>query len=52
MQNDINSAIIKGWDYLTCPPPGVGCGMVYEIGIMLVMETTWILVVAFLLPWL
>ena len=47
-----NGAISKGWDYLTCPPPGVGCGMVYKIGIMLVMETTWILVVAFLLPWL
>ena len=26
--------------------------MVYKTGIMLVMETTWILVVAFLLPWL
>ena len=52
MQNDTNSAISKGWDYLTCPPLGVGCGMVYKTGIMLVMETTWILVVAFLLPWL
>ena len=52
MQDDTNSTVSKGWDYLTCPPLGVGCGMVYKTGIMLVMETTWILVVAFLLPWL
>ena len=26
--------------------------MVYKTDLMLVMETTWILVVAFLLPWL
>ena len=50
MQNDTNSAISKGWNYLGCPPLGVGCGMVYKTGIMLVMETTWILVVAFILP--
>ena len=52
MQNDTNSAISKGWDYLTCPPPGVGCGMVCKTGILLVIETTWTLDVAFLLPWL
>ena len=34
------------------PLQGVGCGMVYKIDLMLVMETTWIFVVAFLLPWL
>ena len=50
MQNDTNSAISKGWNYLACPPPGVGCGMVYKTDLMLVMETTWILIVAFLLP--
>ena len=52
MQNDTNSAISKGWNYLACPLPVVGYGMVYKTGIMLGMETTWILVVAFLLPWL
>ena len=41
MLNDTNSAISKGWNNLACPPPGVGCGMVYKTGIMLVMETTW-----------
>ena len=52
MQNDTNGAISKGWDYLTCPPPGVGCEMVCKTGISLVIETTWTLDVAFLLPWL
>ena len=52
MKNDTNSAISKGWDYLTCPAPGVGYGMVCKTGIMLVMETTWVLGVAILLPWL
>ena len=52
MQNDTNSAISKGWDYLTCPPPGVGCRMECKTGILLVIETTWTLDVAFLLPWL
>ena len=52
MQNDTNSAISKAWDYLTCPPPGVGCEMVCKTGILLVIETTWTLDVAFLLPWL
>ena len=42
----------QGWDYLTCPPLGVGCGMVCKTGILLVIETTWTLDVAFLLPWL
>ena len=52
MQNDTNSAISKGWNYLACPLPGVGCGMVHKTDLMLVMETTWIFIVAFLLPWL
>ena len=52
MQDDTSGALSKGWDCLTCPPPGVGCGMVYKTGIMLGMETTWVLVVAFLRPWL
>ena len=52
MQNDTNSAISKGWDYLTCPPPGVGYMIVCKTGILLVIETTWTLNVAFLLPWL
>ena len=34
------------------PPLGVGYGVVYETNLMLLMETTWIFVVAFLLPWL
>ena len=32
--------------------PGAGCEMVCETGILLVIETTWTLDVAFLLPWL
>ena len=32
--------------------PGASCGMLCETGIMLVIETTRILDVAFLLPWL
>ena len=50
MQNDTNSAISKGWDYLTCPPLGVSYGMVCKTGILLVIETTWTLDVVFLLP--
>ena len=42
----------QGMGLLNMSPTGVGCGMVYKTGIILVMETTWILVVAFLLPWL
>ena len=52
MQNDTNGAISKIWDCLTCPPPGVGYGIMHKTDLMLKMETTWIFVVAFLRPWL
>ena len=32
--------------------PGAGRGIVFETGILLEIETTWTLYVAFLLPWL
>ena len=52
MQNDTNGAISKGGTIKHVPLQGVGCGMVYKTDLMLVMETTWIFAVAFLLPWL
>ena len=42
----------QGMGLLNMSPSRVGCGMVYKTDLMLIMETTWIFVVAFLLPWL
>ena len=42
----------QGMGLLNMSPSRVGCGMVHKTDLMLVMETTWIFVVAFLLPWL
>ena len=51
-QNDTNNAISEKVGLFNMSVPGAGYRMVCEIGILLVIETTWTLNLAFLLPWL
>ena len=49
-QNDTKSAVSKRWEYLTYSPSEASCSIVGEIGIKLVIETTWTFDVACFLP--